>query len=314
MSIVSVERYGWSGGRDEEGNRIYNLIHEVVTDDVNDGPLTVMLAPGLPFPGSFWLFGNEADGWAFCTPAMKIEGHSIKGGEANIHWLVTQQFSTKSGARCQDTPIEDPLQEPQKVSGSFVKYTKEVTKNKDGDLLKTSSHELLRGPQMEFDHNRPTVHIEQNVLSLGLSTFAGLIDHVNDSNMWGLEPRHVKLSNASWERKVLGSCGFYYTRIFDFDIDQSELGFDRKVDDRGQMVLRGQWVKNPGVPPDWVPDPDADPANIKHFIRYHDANGNPAIAHLDGSGGLRESGDPVEIDVEYYQESNLFALGVPTSF
>ena len=58
-----------------------------------------------------------------------------------------------------------------------------------------------------------------------------------------------------------------------------------------------------------------DPTNPTHFEVYQDVNGENTKVFLNGEGEALENGDsPFEIPVEYYQESNLLALGVPTSF
>lgn len=316
----------WSGDRDEEGHRTYKITHRVEAA-FTDGPWNVMNATGLPLVGSYWNFDGDSDPWAFCYPTMKVTPE-INDGEKNKYWRVEQTFSTKPLNRCQDESIEDPLLEPQKVSGSFVKYTQEATRDRFGQSIVNSAHEHYRGPRVEFDHNRPTVRIEQNVASLGLDTFSQLIDHVNDSPMWGLPARTVKLSNVSWERKLHGICNFYYTRIFDFDINY--FTFDRKVPDEGTKVLHGHWASQDdtgtGGETGWVLDningSPPDPNNPQHFDRFKDRRGENARTLLDGAGkplegsamGTGGTTDPIVFTIEYYPESNLLALGVPTSF
>ena len=232
-TLIDGQR-SWKLNRNDEGHREYTITH-VVEADVLDGPNVVMNTPGLPLIGSTWAFDNDSDPWAFCT------GHMIAAPivrkEKGKWWEVTQKFSTAKFARCQDTPIDDPLLEPPRVSGSFVKYTREVVKDKDGNLIKSSSHEIFRGPSVEFDHNRPTVQIGQNVPILELDVFSEMVDTLNDAPLWGLTARKIKLSNVSWERVYQGSCSPYYVRNFDFDVDFNT--FDRDVLDEGTKVLRG---------------------------------------------------------------------------
>lgn len=231
----------WDGGRDDQGFREFSVTNLVKTTDVMDGPYVVMNAAGLPAIGSIWNFGNDVDTWAFCQPYMRVSRHKqLTDGEKGVWWEVTQKFSTKPISRCQDTPVEDPLLEPQKVSGNFGKYTIEAVYDRNGNLLKSSSHEQIRGRQVEFDNNKPSVVIQQNVANLGLSTFSQMIDTVNDGPMWGLSARMIKLSNAPWERKFYGKCHIYYTRTLEFDIDYKT--FDRVALDEGTKVLRGHWI------------------------------------------------------------------------
>ena len=320
--------------RDTEGHRNYSVEHIVKTTDSDDGPTVVLGASGLPVIGSLWNFGNDLDVWAFCYPDMKIRGHEEKKGEPPEYWKVTQKFSTRPLNRCQDETIEDPLLQDQVISGSFVKYTQEISKDRFDDPIKTSSHELIHGPQVEFDFNRPTVRIEQNVATLELALFTAMIDTVNGNTLWGLSSRKIKLSDVSWERKWYGTCNIYYTRVFDFDIDFNT--FDRVVLDEGTKVLNGHWptkneCENAGA---WILDkictewPDKD--NPSHFTRYKDRNGENTRVILDGKGqpadsfvrlgtgegaGTGTDTDPAaQIFVEYYDESNFLLLGIPTTF
>lgn len=309
-----------SGGKDDDGNREYTVARLVRTSSIYDGPATVMACPGLPTPGSAYNIGTDIDVWAFCKPNMKVTIHQqLKEGEPTLIWRVEQQYTTKPGKRCRDTSIEDPLLEPQKVSGSFIKKTKEVTQDRHGNTIKSSSHEIIRGPQVEFDSNNPTVRIEQNVASLGLSTFAQMVDTVNNNTLWGLSSRKIKLSNVTWERKLYGVCNYYYTRSFDFDIDYN--GFDKYPIDEGTKVLNGHWGDGTGTGSvsGWILDDvdggAPDPSNPSHFIRFKDRHDENAHVILNGAGLPLEDGDnPVPITVEYYRESNFLLLGIPTVF
>lgn len=308
----------WSGSRDDEGHREYKITH-LVKHDFLDGPKTIMDCPGLPVPGSIWNFDNDIDIWAFCYPSMIVRPHKQKDGEKFRYSTVEQKFSTKPMKRCSDTSIEDPLLEPDRISGSFVKYTQEALYDRFGERIKSSSHEQFRGPQVEFDANRPAVKIEQNVSDLELALFSELIDHVNDAPLWGLPARCVKLDDAPWEKKLYGSCSVYYTRSLSFSIMFET--FDRDLLDEGTKVLHGHWNTTTG---EWDLDningAAPDPNNPQHFDRYKDKNGENARVILDGTGkpakldlgtGTGEVGGPGSIHVEKYFESNLLLLGIP---
>ena len=320
--------------RDTEGHRDYSVEHIVITTDPLDGPEIVLGASGLPVIGSLWNFGNDLDVWAFCYPDMKVTVYKKKEGDSTIYWKVAQKFSTRPLNRCQDETIEDPLLQDQVISGSFVKYTQEVSKDRFGDVIKTSSHEFLHGPQVEFDFNRAAVRIEQNVATLELALITSMMDTVNDAMLWGLGARKIKLSEVSWERKWYGTCNIYYTRVFDFDIDFNT--FDRFVLDEGTKVLHGQWVdQGVGQEPHWglinIGDDPPDKDNPQHFDRYKDRNGENTRVVLDGKGmpansitqigtsddvgtGTDSTDPAAQIFIEYYDESNFLLLGIPTTF
>lgn len=318
-TVVDGTRTTWGGERDDEGHRTWNITHLVKVTSRNEGPATVMQCSGLPQIGDDWDFGTDVDVWAFCYPYMKVSPHTAyKDGDWYEYWKVEQKFSTKPLNRCGTAQIESPLDEPMKISGSFVKYTKEGTRDRFGRAIRSSSFEPFHGQQVEFDHNRPTVRIGQNVLNLELSTFAAMIDCVNDSTLWGLPARCVKLSNVSWERNLYGTCTYYYTRNFEFDCDYNT--FDRFIIDEGNKVLNGKWNQ---TTKEWelqnINGAAPDPNNPAHYIKAIDFAGNPIRLPLDGAGkpisvtGSGTGASLYVIEIEFYSEANFLSLGIPSS-
>lgn len=299
----------WEAERDDDGHRTYHLTTLVRCDSKDDGPAVVFNTPGLPAVGSYWQFGNDIDIWAFCWPTMSVK--TLKKQEPNLFWEVEQTFSTKPRWRCQDTTIEDPLLEPDRVGGSFVKYTELGRFDRRGDPIANSVGDPFQGKENEWDAGRPTVWIERNDRVLGLPLFSQLIDHVNDSPMWGLPPRCVKFSQCTWSRQIFGRCNFYYTRRMEFDINFRT--FDRELVDKGKRCKKGKWDFL-ATPPGWVADDPTDDSQ-GNLQFYQDGPGNVGEVLLDGNGlPLSPGSAPFKIKVEKYEEANLFLLGVPASF
>lgn len=309
--------YDWSMTRDSEGFRDYEVIHRVRTTAVTDGPATVMNTPGLPRPGlSFWNFGNDIDGWAYCRPDMRVTVFQPKKGEASTEWLVKQIFSNRPQNRCQDTSIEDPLLEPPKVSGGFAKYTEEIrttyaslgdaTTDEDQIALKTSSHEPL---PVTLPLGKPTVRIELNTGYLQLGTFSNMVNTVNDRNLWGLSKRKIRLTDVTWERKQYGACNFYYTRIFDFEVDFATV--DRTYPDYGSLALKGAWDQVGGENdcdnPVWT-DGALDPTNFANFEPFTSCKGARVKTFLSLGKAVFSEAAAGEIDVIYHAESNFLTL------
>lgn len=313
-SIVSsiAGSYPATMDRSLNGERIYKIRHLIVSTDKLDGPFTVLNTPGVPAIGSDWNFGTENDEWAFCTPEATIRPKLPK--EPNFFWEFTQTFSSVRRKTCEEELIEDPLLEPQKVSGGFSKFTEEISFDRFGNTIENSSFEPIKGPQVEFDKSRHTIRIEQNVATLELELFSPMVDTVNDETLWGFARRKVKLSDVQWDRKVYGSCNYYYTRSFFFDTHP--LTFDRDVIDEGAKVLAGSWNTDCT---EWVIDAGVSNLNPLHFQRFHDCKGNLMRTQLDGKG---EPIDPVgtgtgtteeahSFRIEYYPESDFLLLGIP---
>jgi hypothetical protein len=293
------------GNRDAEGHRTYWIKWLVKADDANDGPATVLETPGLFLPGAVWDIGNDYDPWAWCRPEMELA--QVVENERNYHWTVKQTFSTKLTGfqynRCQDVRIEDPLLEPQKVSGSFNNTHFEATFDRFDNPIRSSSWELLRGNNVEFDRTKATVKISQNVPILGLDVFSAMINTLNDRPLWGMSERKIKLANVGWERTFYGFCNIFYRRDLEFEIDP--LGHDRDILDEGNKALNGHWGTGAeGEGFGWVVDKisggratAADIAagnpnrfNPAHFVRVKDKAGHPMRVILDGSGR------PVQVD------------------
>ena len=302
MTVTKAGRRSWSLNLNEDGERVYTLVVDAETDDFDDGPHTVLYEVYTLISasvGSVWSWGNDSDPWAFLTPRATVRPR-VEGEKSKL-WRCTFTWSTKGRERCQDQTIEDPLMEPAKISGSFVAVSKEATVDKDGDAIKSSSHEVFRGPQIEFDDTRASVIIEQNVPLLELDIITDMVQTVNDAPMWGLANRSIKMDNFSWERKYYGVCNVYFTRRLEFSVVFDS--FDRTILDQGTKVFDDvNFADNAGN--------RADPTKYR---RYTDTFGNIANTLLDGNGSaLAVGGNPTKITVQYYKESNFLELGIPS--
>lgn len=322
-----VGRRMWDGGQDDQGYRTFKIVWRIRTS-FTEGPNAVLDCPGLPVPGSPWSFDDDFNLSVWCLPKMGVKPIvSVEGDPCNL-WDLEQSFSNKPPPAsqqqgCQDQSIDDPLLQPQKVSGSFVKYQEEATYDRFGEPIDTSSFEQIRGAQNEWDANRPSVVVEQNVATLGIEVFAPMIDSLNMFALWGVPARYVKLSDAKWEKKFYGLCYVYYTRTFTFDINYR--GFDRDFLDEGTKVLHGHW----GGEGQWVLDEidgqTPDYLNPSHYDRFKDKNGENCKVILNGfgipsgveygtsEGTTSDSGAPGSIHVEKYFEADFLLLGIPTT-
>lgn len=274
----------WGGQKDNEGHRTYN-IEFIVECDVTDGPANIMQTPGLPIPGSTWAFKGDVDLWAFCLPDMQVDSMG-KEGESTFLWKVKQTFTTKAPKRqrCQDTKIEDPLMEPPQISGSDNNYTEEATMDRWGRAILTSSHEPIRGPQVEFDENRGVIKIVQNISSyfFAVTMPESMKNCLNDRPLWGFAARCIKLSRAPWERKYYGGCNVYFTRTLEFETDVKT--FDREVLDEGAKALNGQFNSDGFWELIDIDGESPDPNNPAHYNQFKDRNGENCRVVLNGQG------------------------------
>ena len=141
----------WSGDQDERGHRTYKAAF-LVECDYEDGPYTIMNCPGLPATGSYWSFQGDTDIWAICIPKIEVRIHDEREGDRSKIWKVIRTFTTDvNQANCSEETYNDPLLEPDRISGAFVKTTKEATQDRYGNPLVNSAWEQYRGACVEFD-------------------------------------------------------------------------------------------------------------------------------------------------------------------
>jgi len=305
---------------DKDGNRTYNVTHLVQVPSEDYGPASAWgLIRGIPQVGDSWRFGAEADPWAYCKPNRKVT--KITENEKGVLWSVTSTYSTLPSERCQDTTIDNPLDEPDKVSGSFTQGTAEGKRDKDDKPILSSSGEYFSGQANEWDDAQPTVRIGKNYAILPLSTFAPMVNTVNDAPLWGLPKRCIKLNNVSWTPNVYGTCTFYYTVDYEFEVNYNT--FDRFFIDEGTKTLPFELQKDGSkkyVDPNKIA-PQNNPKNLPNKRRFDifkkslDSNGNLQRIKLDGEGREADADNWYVIGpVEYYKESNFLLLDLPTSF
>lgn len=314
----------WSMTRDGEGHREYTLTW-LIEAAPTDGPANVLQTAGLPQPGDFWHIDDDIDFQAVCRPEITIT--PLIDNEPNKHWHVVQKYSTRGWDKCYlidlgtgTALLDNPLFEPAKVTGGFTRFTQEASEDKDGNPILNSAHELIRGPQNEWDAGRPFIQFEQNIeaADFDIEVLFGMQDTVNSVSMWGLDPRVVKLSDISFEEMYFRDCTIYYKRVLYFEIAFET--WDRYVLDEGTKVLNGHWDKNTD---EWVVRniglfglgvvPDS--SNPAHFIRATDRYGSPMRVVLNSAGVPATSeADAGRIFIQKYAEANHLSLGLPTGW
>jgi hypothetical protein len=281
MAAVVYGYTSWSMNRDRDGYRTYKLKNRVHALPI-DGPLQVLYALGLPQPGETWQLGDEYDSWAFCTQDAVVT--PVVTGEPNTEWDVEQTFTSKPDElRCKREQTQDPLLIPDRISGSFTKYTEEERFDRFGYPIQNSAFEPFKGHHVEFDHSRPTVTIDQNRATLELSLMVAMQDTLNATPLWGLPPRCIKFNCRKWSRKFYGACFLYYERTLEFEMNYKS--FDRALLDEGTKALYGHFDKTSGLyVVDNIAGSPPNPFNPLHFIRWKDRKAENSSVILNGHG------------------------------
>jgi hypothetical protein len=256
MATALTGQREWKGRREDDGNYTFQVTHRVLCNP-GEGPYAVLMAEGLPQPGDLWKFNidpvtgaaGEQMIWAYCGMGADAEQQTADGspGKGNAsYWDVSQTFSTKPPGRTQ--PAGDPLLEPQKVTGSFSRTSKEALNDRFGIPITNSAWERFHGQQVEFDSGHTVVNVEQNVAELNLPALVAAYQTVNGLPLWGMPKRTIKLSGISWDPHdytradpLTGAPipSRYYTRKFEFEANWE--GWDRDLLDEANKVLHGHW-------------------------------------------------------------------------
>lgn len=290
------ERIDWGMQQDAELHRDYSLTMYVKVADPTTGPFGVLSSPGTPRIGSPWIWGGDNDPYARCHPEASCS--PVVTNEPNTLWKAQFRFSTRPYKRCAISNVTSPLFEPQQISGSFLRYQREIQRDRFGYPITNSSYELL--PPLPRDANRPTVSISQNVVLLELDLIANLVDKVNHAPMWGLPKRTIKMAPPRWTRKFVGTCSPYFERQLEFEIKYETWDYVDIVD-KGTRVYRG----GPG-----------GRANPMNYVAATDQLGNrinPVL--LDLAGNMLNNWNNVALlpPIQVYDEANFFVLNIPAS-
>lgn len=229
LPVIVGGQTKWAGGRDDEGHRTYKL-YIMTVGTLLDGPAQHLQAANLPVPGSIWVIDNDFDPWAWCDGSAQLTPREERGNTCydHVYTYTTKPRGHRRGQRddrgdrkkCADVTIQDPLAEPAKTSGGAVRNQEEFAFDFFGNRLVTTSFEPFIGPAVEFDRSRGQVIVEYNDVNFTApdgTNYQTLVDTVNKSSLWGFNPRCLKLSDWHWDRKLYGSCLFYYTHRFTFE-------------------------------------------------------------------------------------------------
>lgn len=295
MPLVTLGVFSKHLKIDEEGYSTYDVVYKVEDTLCQYGIASVRFAVGLPLYGAPLDFGpNDRDLTVWRRAVLDVSpSPDTPPGEKPRLYYITYQFSNTPEEECKEQDFEDPLQKPQETEGAMAHNKEEAKYDRFGKRIVNSAHEQIRGAQVEFDDDRPTVRIVQNVNDLELPLCVAMRNHVNMFPLWGMPKRCIKLKSFTWKAKYYGKCYKYYERMFEFELNYNT--WDRDLQDEATKVLHGRWgtlardgttrwvvtpIDSMGSGPGVEPDPD----NPAHFIRWKDRNGENMRGILNGRG------------------------------
>lgn len=300
MSVLEVNEWKMPEAKFKaDGDREYKRFFLVRTSSQDDGPLTVALATGLPLVGETYRYPGTAT-----TPGPTLTEYDtgVYAGEMvpkladknkKTLWAIEVPYTSTPTGKATGGPA-DPLDEPPKFSGSFLRVNEIFEEDNEGNAILMSSGEPP-DPPLEEGVSYPTLRIEMNVASPALALWADYANAVNTGTFWGLGARKWAIEKIDWQDQFRGNGSRYVTVVFEFAAKYNT--WDRRFLDRGYY----RKVVAPVAGKILITDIDGQPVNAPRL--------------LDGSGNVLEEGsDPVYITKKLRPERSFGSLGVPTAY
>ncbi len=282
-------------------HREYTSIYQVITDDLDDGPITAANATGIPAYGSSYSWGNDVDSWAY---AIEANMSLVSEKDTRRVWHVTISHSTQPRTRCADVERQNPIDEPPVISGSFVQFTKPAEKDKDDKALLNVVDEPFV-PAIEVNDSRDSLIIEVNTVNINLEQRANARSRVNKETIWGLSSRKVLLKQWSWNVMHYGVCNPFVRHRYEFEINYEK--WNHKVLNAGYRISN----------PFWLPGDDIEEKYKTIMDARDQPRHQPTPLTLDGGiVDIAGGEEPVYIKdpdgFEIYKEYDLTTLpGIP---
>lgn len=298
--IAQTYPYETSLTIDDEGHRDYDVRWKVASNTSFESPDYVMMAAGLPLPGTP-LGAVVPGGWPFAYFLAKGSCRFLNREQTRYIWDVSTPFTTRGCRRCMTTPVGNPLMEPWKISGGGNKYVKAALRDKDDQPIVNSAGQRFRGEVVQIDESHATFSIAGNVAWINLTVLNSVRNAVNDSTWWGHAARTIKCTDFRWEQRWFSACQYFFAVNFAFEINDDT--WDLEPLDEGDLV------KDPDDATKWMVPKDAREQTLYRVL-------------LDGHGAIGDPANPVfcngtDADVGPFRvrkEVNFASIGFPASF
>jgi len=317
MTVYNAEEKTTILSVDEKFNRTYTNVYQVIATQ-DESPYDVGSAGNLPFYNTSYKWGTFTDFWAFSRKYTVGSPVSCKyRGIACFRYFVTVIFSTDFNSNQAQEDLDNPLDIPAKITGSFTSVSKNVSRDKDGrPLVNTAFSEL---PSQPVSDQYDTLSIEVNTATINLSYRARMRKKVNQFPMWGLAKRQLKLDTWRWQIGYAGDLE-YVKNTLDFVISYEEHKPD--VFNDGPVIGWYTTIPNKSLHELIPTDPEGDlPSGERNAVGVPSGAtrvpigsiggiAEPEPVYLDKDGKV--SKNPTHIRFALEEEANLRSIpGVP---
>lgn len=189
---------------DPDGHQNHVITYEVlVNDKANDDAWVVVQAVAAVLTTTY-AHGTSTNANAFI---QGIGPATQRDSPTDFQkWICPATWSTKpigsSNGNTGSTPLDvytSPINEPWKFSGSYLRGTRVLNIDRNGDLTFLAGTEEIKSGEIPFGND--TLHMEGHTATISLGTRAQAIFHCNETTIWGLTPRQLLL--VAWNYDVV---------------------------------------------------------------------------------------------------------------
>jgi len=302
MSVVTADtgekRMSRSGGVRQDGNRWYSRTWIVVTDNLQDGPKTVIAAPGMPKKWDGYSAGTETD---TAAKLITVDPDQI----ADKVWEVQLKYDTDYQDKDKDDPDEDPTNPETWVwhwSMDFMEREKAAQYEVDEGYDEGRGKGIVNSAGEPFD---PTIMIpeflpvftftrkmlEADAVAYTKQFAVGYTGVMNNNIFWGRAAKDARIIGASVSPPETFQSGGIdlRNRTFTWQIGFNWDSWDVSVIDQGSYYIAAG-----------------------KRVSFISPEGQPYVGLLDGNGGaVAIGGDPVLRTFTVFEEKDYGRLGIP---
>lgn len=228
MSITDVRTINRSAQVNEEGKLTVTRVFAVLTNDDDDGPLTVLGNCGVVY-GQSYLTDGESDS------GLKARNFTVTNelqDDGQREWTVTIVYSSPDSEDDEPNPLNQPIQ----VSLGFANFSEPMEQTPEGEAVVNSAG-MPFNEAVERDDPRPILTIKRNEATYNEQLAYAYRRAVNADAWRGYPAGTVKVASIQAERVYNEQYGAYYEVTYSFELNPT--GFDAVVLDQGKYEKQG---------------------------------------------------------------------------
>ncbi len=219
MAITALNQVSASGGYTDNGGRKWTIIYKAVTDNKNDGPLTVLSNAGIPaYLSGTYAFGNDADTGAFRRSVdCELLTDPTQGGSWKV-WEITVNYSTDAVESGNDANANatNPTQLSEERWWSFTRYQKSVEKDAFGEPVVNGAGDRFFDLTKQAHHISLFVKKHYNKADYKDLELDENIDHTNSKKFYD-RPERSWLVSINNVREYRHGSSDYFEVTYEFE-------------------------------------------------------------------------------------------------